>query len=47
MSDKDTFQMVRLNPEAEFYSAIDQVDIDITNRPGQNLLHEAVAFKNM
>jgi uncharacterized protein len=42
----DVFQIVRRNSEAEFYSVIDNTDINQVNEFGQNLLQEAVAAKN-
>lgn len=42
----DVFQVVRRNSEAEFYSVIGTIDINVANEFGQNLLHEAVAAKN-
>lgn len=43
----DLFQNVRLNEEREFFSNIDKVDINIVSQSGGNLLHTAVASKNV
>ena len=38
----DVFQTVRLNDLNNYYSAIDEIDLDTVNEYSQNLLHEAV-----
>jgi ankyrin repeat protein len=40
----DIFQIVRLNEEAEFDRILPQMDINLRNEYGQNLLHEAIAY---
>ena len=38
----DIFQLIRLNEKDDFFSAIDQININMVNEFKQNLLHEAV-----
>ncbi|MEZ0539511.1 ankyrin repeat domain-containing protein [Fibrella arboris] len=42
---EDIFQAVRLNAWKEFVDLIKEVDINIKNEFGQNLLHEAISFQ--
>ncbi|MBV1927971.1 MAG: ankyrin repeat domain-containing protein [Gammaproteobacteria bacterium] len=47
MDIENVFQAVRLNEIESFLSLIDSIHIDSTNEAGQNLLHEASAYKSL
>lgn len=47
MDIEGVFQAVRLNKVDSLISVIDSINIDSVNESGQNLLHEASAFKSL
>ena len=44
---EDIFSTVRTGRAVEYFSAMESIDINITNRSGANLLHTAIAYKRI